>query len=186
VVDLVVGQNLFPLHEVANEHTLLDRLFADLRCSRVADARSQRGRQRRRPLDPVLAHRAVVLDSLHALVCQYGRRVSEDSQGKQHIERDDRHHHVELELACPGGNAPGGVRAFTWKHTWLTISGIDGLILPGMIEEPGCTAGRVISSMPVRGPMTMRRRSLAILLRSIASTRTCALNAATSPMLCIN
>ena len=40
-----------------------------------------------------------------------------------------------------------------------------------MIDEPGCTAGSMISSMPVRGPMTIRRRSLAILLRSIASTR---------------
>ena len=58
----------------------------------------------------------------------------------------------------------------TWKQTWFTISGIDGLILPGMIDEPGCTAGSVISSMPVRGPMTISRRSLAILLRSIAST----------------
>ena len=55
-----------------------------------------------------------------------------------------------------------------------------------MIDDPGCTAGSVISSMPVRGPMTISRRSLAILLRSIASTRSCALKPATSPMLCIS
>ena len=25
----------------------------------------------------------------------------------------------------------------TWKHTWLTISGTEGLTLPGMIDDPG-------------------------------------------------
>ena len=29
----------------------------------------------------------------------------------------------------------------TWKQTWLTISGTEGLTLPGMIDDPGCTAG---------------------------------------------
>ena len=36
----------------------------------------------------------------------------------------------------------------TWKQTWLTISGTDGFTLPGMIDEPGCTAGRTISDKP--------------------------------------
>ncbi len=35
-----------------------------------------------------------------------------------------------------------------------------------MMLEPGCTAGSTISSRPVRGPVAMSRRSLAILLRS--------------------
>ena len=50
----------------------------------------------------------------------------------------------------------------TWKHTWFTISGIDGFTLPGMIDDPGCTAGSAISPMPARGPMLSSRRSLAI------------------------
>ena len=50
----------------------------------------------------------------------------------------------------------------TRKATWLTTSGITGLTLPGMIEEPACTAGRRISPMPVRGPLDSRRRSLQI------------------------
>ena len=33
----------------------------------------------------------------------------------------------------------------TWKQTWFTISGTDGFTLPGMIDEPGCTAGSAIS-----------------------------------------
>ena len=51
----------------------------------------------------------------------------------------------------------------TRKATWLTTSGITGLTLPGMIEEPACTAGRRISPKPVRGPLDSRRRSLQIL-----------------------
>ncbi len=31
----------------------------------------------------------------------------------------------------------------TSKATWLTTSGITGLTLPGMIEEPACTGGQV-------------------------------------------
>ena len=40
----------------------------------------------------------------------------------------------------------------TRKATWLTTSGITGLTLPGMIEEPAWTGGRRISARPVRGP----------------------------------
>ena len=36
----------------------------------------------------------------------------------------------------------------TWKQTWFTISGTDGFTLPGMIDEPGCTAGSAISDEP--------------------------------------
>ncbi len=36
-------------------------------------------------------------------------------------------------------------KPITWKQTWLTISGIDGFTLPGMIDDPGCTAGSTIS-----------------------------------------
>ena len=49
------------------------------------------------------------------------------------------------------------------KATCETTSGMTGLTLPGMIEEPGCNRGRLISLMPVRGPEDSRRRSLQIL-----------------------
>ena len=42
--------------------------------------------------------------------------------------------------------------------TISTASGIDGLILPGIIEEPACTGGRVISCSPAFGPMLISRR----------------------------
>jgi len=37
-----------------------------------------------------------------------------------------------------------------------------GLTLPGMMEEPGCNAGRLISKSPARGPDVRRIRSLEI------------------------
>jgi hypothetical protein len=45
----------------------------------------------------------------------------------------------------------------------LTSSGITGLTLPGMIEDPGCMGGRLISLRPQRGPEDIQRRSLQIL-----------------------
>lgn len=48
----------------------------------------------------------------------------------------------------------------TSKATWLTTSGITGLTLPGMMLEPACTGGRLISLRPARGPEDSSRRSL--------------------------
>ena len=39
-------------------------------------------------------------------------------------------------------------------------SAMEGFTLPGMMEEPGWTPGRVISEMPAFGPMFMILRSL--------------------------
>ena len=51
----------------------------------------------------------------------------------------------------------------TSKATWLTTSGMTGLTLPGMMLDPACTGGRLISFSPARGPEDSRRRSLQIL-----------------------
>jgi hypothetical protein len=51
----------------------------------------------------------------------------------------------------------------TSNAIWLTTSGITGFTLPGMIEEPACIAGRLISFSPARGPEDSRRRSLQVL-----------------------
>src|SRR5256712_13998392 len=58
-----------------------------------------------------------------------------------------------------------------WKHPWLTDPGIGGFTLPGMIDEPGCTAGIRTSPNPARGPDTSRRMSLQMLDTSIAAVR---------------
>ena len=55
-----------------------------------------------------------------------------------------------------------------WNATWLTTSGMTGFTLPGIMEEPFCLAGRLISPKPVFGPEDIRRRSLHILERSTA------------------
>ena len=49
-----------------------------------------------------------------------------------------------------------------------TDSAITGLTLPGMIEDPGCVSGNVISPIPHRGPEASRRMSEAILVRLTA------------------
>ena len=50
-------------------------------------------------------------------------------------------------------------------------SAITGLILPGMIDEPGCSAGRLISASPVLGPDDSRRKSLEMRMTSSARLR---------------
>ena len=58
----------------------------------------------------------------------------------------------------------------TCAATWSTTSGITGLTLPGMIEEPFCSSGRNSSPMPARGPEPISARSLAILVSETAIT----------------
>ena len=52
--------------------------------------------------------------------------------------------------------------------TMFVTSGITGFTLPGMIDEPGCVAGRLISCSPQRGPDDSSRRSLPTLASLIA------------------
>ncbi|MNV76821.1 hypothetical protein D3C71_1702010 [compost metagenome] len=51
----------------------------------------------------------------------------------------------------------------TSKQTWFITSGITGLTLPGMMDEPAWRAGSWISPIPACGPEDSRRRSLQIL-----------------------
>ena len=44
-----------------------------------------------------------------------------------------------------------------------------GLTLPGIIDEPGSLAGRMISASPVRGPEPRSRMSLAIFISETAT-----------------
>src|SRR3989338_318941 len=47
----------------------------------------------------------------------------------------------------------------TCMHIISIHSGIEGLTFPGMIDDPGCTGGSVISPIPAFGPMFMSFRS---------------------------
>ena len=57
----------------------------------------------------------------------------------------------------------------TCAATIAVASGITGLTLPGMIDEPGCNAGSSISPRPASGPEFIQRRSLAIFISATAS-----------------
>src|SRR6476620_61497 len=69
----------------------------------------------------------------------------------------------------------------TWNETIAASSGMTGLILPGMIEDPGWRPGRFTSAKPVLGPEEIRRRSLEMRMISSARLRnaeeTCAMQA---------
>ena len=58
----------------------------------------------------------------------------------------------------------------TWAATWQTTSGMTGLTLPGMIDEPFWSSGRVISPSPQRGPLPIHAMSVAILVSETATT----------------
>lgn len=77
----------------------------------------------------------------------------------------------------PAAPAVATVASFptTWAATMSTASGMTGLTLPGMIEDPGCRSGRAISARPVRGPEAIQRRSLAILVSPTAMVLSCPL-----------
>ena len=68
----------------------------------------------------------------------------------------------------------------TCAATWVTTSGITGLTLPGMIDEPFWSSGRKISASPARGPEPRKRRSFAIFVR-LTATVFSAPEASTSP-----
>src|SRR5437868_6533587 len=69
--------------------------------------------------------------------------------------------------SCPASAAKLTVTSLpiTSKAIWFTTSGITGLTLPGMIEDPACIGGRLISPRPARGPLDKSRRSLQLLDR---------------------
>src|SRR3954466_8798247 len=48
-------------------------------------------------------------DALYAALGEYGGGVCENPRREQHVERDDGHHDVELELAVLGGDGYGGI-----------------------------------------------------------------------------
>ena len=77
-----------------------------------------------------------------------------------------------LSWSCPASAAMVMVTSLpmTSKATWLTTSGMTGLTLPGMMDDPACTGGRLISLRPARGPEDSSRRSLQ-LLESLTAMR---------------
>jgi hypothetical protein len=69
-----------------------------------------------------------------------------------------------LSCSCPPSEAMVMVTSLpiTSKAIWLTTSGMTGLTLPGMIDEPAARSGRLISFSPACGPLESRRRSLQV------------------------
>ena len=94
---------------------------------------------------------------------------------------------ITFSSSCPACDAYAtAVSApMMWNSTWFMHSSIDGFTLPGMIEEPGCTAGSVISARPVCGPDAKSRRSFVMRVSSSARLRSAAETATTGSCDCI-
>jgi hypothetical protein len=164
------------LHEIPNRAAGSDGGLGDVGRLSVADVGAQRRGHGGAAIEQLAAAIGVRPDARDGARLQHPHGFPEDARGVNRVPGDHRHHHVQLELPGLGGRQDGRVAAehlqpITWKQTWLTISGTDGFTLPGMIEDPGWTAGSRISEMPARGPMLRRRKSDAILPTSAASRR---------------
>ncbi len=72
-------------------------------------------------------------------------------------------HNVQLQLTCFCCHGNSGVVTDDFEAYRLTTSGTTGFTLAGMMEEPACSSGRLISFRPARGPEESKRRSLQIL-----------------------
>ena len=95
---------------------------------------------------------------------------------------------ITLSSSCPACAASVTVRSLpsTWNIAMSSISASTGLTLPGMIDDPGCTAGSRISSNPVAGPEESRRKSLAMRIKSCANVRTAPEKNTASEWACID
>ena len=68
------------------------------------------------------------------------------------VPRDDGHHDVELELTGFASERHRLVAADNLKEDLIHHFGHRRIHFPGIMEEPGCTAGSTISSSPAAVP----------------------------------
>ena len=73
----------------------------------------------------------------------------------------------------------------TSKATWFITSGITGLTLPGMMDEPACRGGSLMSPKPACGPLDSRRRSLQVLLSLVATRLSTPDSCTKAPVSCV-
>ena len=75
------------------------RFLRDLRRGRVADARAERRRDRRAAIEQLACPLRVGRDAVDALEYEARPSTPQNPRGVERIPCDDRHHHVQLELA---------------------------------------------------------------------------------------
>lgn len=77
----------------------------------------------------------------------------------------DRAGSITLRFSWPASTAKQTVTSFpnTLKQIWLTTSGMTGFTFAGMMDDPACISGRLISLSPALGPDESSLKSLQIL-----------------------
>ena len=99
-------------------------------------------------------------------------RVGEELDRLQRVVQHHRLVDVQLEVALRAARTPPRCRCRTpARATIVSASLCVGLILPGMIDEPGSLSGMRDPPKPARGPLAYQRTSLAIFIATCRSVR---------------
>ena len=98
-------------HDIANRPSRSYGLLGDLSGRSVPDVRAERRGHRGAAVEQLPASLGVGLDPVHAPRAQRLHRFSKDRRRVDRVPRDDRHHHIELELPGLGSGADGHVAA---------------------------------------------------------------------------
>ncbi len=89
-------------HDGADRLAALHRFLRDVRRRRVAKIRAERSGGGRAAIEQLARTRLVARDPVNAAQTEHLQRLAQDPGRVQRVPRDDRHHHVELELTGLG------------------------------------------------------------------------------------
>src|SRR5215472_18209360 len=78
---------------------------------------------------------------------------------------------LSWKFPCEPAKATAWSLPNTCTATMVIASHCVGLILPGIIDEPGSFSGSLSSAKPALGPQAYQRTSLAIFIKAPASVR---------------
>src|SRR5215208_3086878 len=97
-LELLALEDLLLDHQLLDGEPTGDGFLGQLGGFRVTDLGSQRGDERRAPLQPVSTLRGVGFDAVHTALRKHPSGIPHDRQRKHDVVSHDRHHHIELEL----------------------------------------------------------------------------------------
>ena len=132
------------------------RRLGDQRRFLVTDDRVQRRDQGDRFPHAPRQQLAVGLDANHAVRGERQAGIAQMRDALEQAPAHDRLERIELQLAGFGGHGDRQSLPITSNATWFITSGITGLTLPGMIDEPACRGGSLMSPKPSRGRLFER------------------------------
>ena len=126
----------------ANRLSCRDRLLRDLGGLLVSKIRTERRRERGTALEQLASARFVSGDAIHRAHCERTHRVAQNRGRMQRVPRDDRHHHIQLELSGLRSHADGRVAADDLKADLVDHLGHRRVHLARHDRRPGLHGGQ--------------------------------------------